>query len=65
VKFVAEVLEVFRTDLELQNFLDHRRKVRQGPNRPERRRIGRPRRTSRCGKDQRVLNRWQRHAAII
>ena len=29
LEFVAEMLEVFRADFELQNFLDHRREVSQ------------------------------------
>ena len=29
LEFVAEVPEVFRADVEVQNFLDHRREVRQ------------------------------------
>jgi hypothetical protein len=45
MEFVAEVLEVFWADFELQNFLDHRREVRQRPNRTGRWRIGWSRRT--------------------
>ena len=65
MEFVAEMPEVFRPDLKLQNFLDHRREVSQRPNRTERRSIGRSHRTSRGRKDHRVLNRRQRHAAVM
>ena len=65
LEFVAEVPEVFRSDLELQNFLDHRREVSQRPDRTERRGIGRSRRTPRRREYQRVLNCGQRHVAVI
>jgi hypothetical protein len=65
LEFVAEVPEVFGSDLELQNFFDHRCEVSQGPNRPERRGIGRSCRTPRRSEYQRILNCGQRHAAVI
>jgi hypothetical protein len=65
LKFVAEMPEVFRADLELQNFFDHRREVSQRPNRTERRSIGRSRRTPRRRKYQRMFNCGQSHAAVI
>src|SRR5665213_4064406 len=42
LEFVAEVLKVFRADFQLQNFVDHRREVRQRTNDSERCCIGRP-----------------------
>ncbi len=54
LEFVAQVPKVFRADLELQHFIDHRREVRQRPNPPERRRIGRSHRTP-CRSEYRVL----------
>ena len=42
LNFIAVMPEVLRADLELQNFLDHRRKVGQRPNRSEWLRIVRP-----------------------
>jgi hypothetical protein len=65
MEFVAEVLEVFWADFELQNFLDHRREVRQRSNRTERWRIGWSRRTPRRSEYQRILNDVYRHAAVI
>jgi len=65
LKFVAEMPEVFRADLELQNFFDHRREVSQRPDRTERRGIGRSRRTPRRREYQRILNCGQQHAAVI
>ena len=65
MEFVAEMPEVFRPDLKLQNFLDHRREVSQRPNRTERRSIGRSHRTPRRGEYQRILNCCQRHAAVV
>ena len=65
LEFVAEVLEVFRADLELQHLFDHRREVRERWQRPERRSIRRPRRTPRRRKCQRVLDCGWKHAAVI
>jgi hypothetical protein len=65
LKFIAEMPEVLRPDLELQNFFDHRREVSQRPDRTERRSIGRSRRTPRRRKYQRMFNSAQRHAAFI
>jgi len=65
MEVVAEMPEVFRPDLKLQNFLDHRREVSQRPNRTERRSIGRSHRTPRRSEYQRILNCGQRHAAVV
>jgi len=65
LEFIAEVLKVFLANLQLQNFFDHRQEVRQRANRPERRRIGRPRQTSRRRKNHRIRDRFQRHAAFL
>ncbi len=65
VEFVAKMLKVFPANLQLKNFLDHRREVRQGTDDSERSCIGRPRRTPRRRKDQRILDRFQQHATLI
>ncbi len=65
LEFVAEVLKVCLTDVQMEDFLDHRREVRQRPNRPEWWRMGRPRRTPRRRKGQRILDGFQRHAPFL
>jgi hypothetical protein len=65
LEFAAEVPEVFRADLELLYFLDHRSEVSQRPNPTERRSIGRSRRSPRRREYQRILNCAERHAAVV
>ena len=62
---VAEVLKVFLSDLQLQYFFDHRREVCQRADDAERRSIGGARQATRGGESQRILDRFQRHAALV
>ena len=65
LQFIAEVLEVFLTYRELQNFINYRREVRQRAYGLEWRRICRSCRTPRRSQYQRIANRDQRHVALI
>src|SRR5665213_766495 len=65
LEFVAEVLKVFRADFQLQNFVDHRREVRQRTNDSERCCIGRPCRAPRRRRSQRVSDCFERQATLI
>jgi hypothetical protein len=64
-EFVAEVLKVCLTGVQVEDLLDHRREVCQRPNRPEWWRVGRPPRTPRRRKGQRILDGFQRHAPFV
>ena len=65
LEFVAEVLKVFLADLQLQHFFNHRREVRQRPDRSERRGAGGPYEPPCRSQYKGVLNRVQRHAALV
>ena len=65
LEFVAEVLKVFLADLQLQYFFDHRREVRQRADRSQRRSAGGPYEPPRRSQHEGVLNRFQRHAALV
>src|SRR6266516_3760370 len=62
---MAEMPEVVGADLEMQDLFDHRREVRQRADDPERRSIGGARQTPCGGKSQRVLDRLERHPALV
>jgi len=57
--------EVFRANLETQDLFDDRREVRQRADRTQRWSIGGARQTPRGGQSQRVLDSFQRHAALV
>jgi len=54
LKFVAEVAKVFRADLHLQDFFDHRREVGQGTDCTQGRRACRPYHAPRGGQHERL-----------
>jgi hypothetical protein len=60
LEFMAEVLKVFRADLQLQYFFDHRREVCQGADRSQRRGTGGPDESPYCSQHEGVLNRLPR-----
>src|SRR5712692_403715 len=62
---IAQIVEVLRTNLETQDLFDDGREVRQRADDPERRSIGGPGHASRGGESQRVLDRFERHAALV
>src|SRR5712692_4704706 len=62
---VAQVSEVLRTQLETQDLFNDGREVRQRTNDPERLSIGGARQAPRGGESQRVLDRFERHAALV
>src|SRR5712692_1187056 len=62
---IAQIVEVLRTNLETQDLFDDGREVRQRADDPERRSIGGPCHASRGGESQRVLDRFERHAALV
>ena len=59
------MLEVLRTDAQSEHFLDHRREVRQGADRTQRRGVGGPYHPARRRQDQGVFDRRQRHTAFM
>jgi hypothetical protein len=62
---VAQIAEVLRTHIELEDLFDDRREVGQRANDAERRSIGGTRQAPRGGQNQRVLDRLDRHAALV
>jgi len=65
LEFVAEVLNVFLADLQLQYFFDHRREVCQRADRSQRRSAGGPYEPPCRGQHEGVLNRFQGHTALV
>jgi hypothetical protein len=65
LEFVTEVLKVFRADLQLQYFFDHRREVCQRADRSQRRGAGGPYEPPCRSQNEGVLNRFQGHAALV
>jgi hypothetical protein len=59
LEFVAEVVKVFRADLHLQDFFDHRHEVGQGTDCTQGRHAPRPYHAPRGSQDERVLDRLQ------
>src|SRR5207244_8627437 len=62
---IAQMVEVLGTNLKTQNLFNDRREVGQRANDREGRSIGGPRQTPRGGQCQRVLDRIERHAALV
>ncbi len=62
---VAEVLKVFLSDLQLRYFFDHRREVCQRADLSRRRRGGGPDHSPSRSQNERILNRFERHAALV
>lgn len=62
---MAEVLKIFLTDLQLQDLFDHRNEVCQRTDRTQRRRTVWPDHSSRRCQNERVLNRFKRHTALV
>jgi hypothetical protein len=58
-------LKVFRTDLHLPDLFDHRNEVRQGTDRSQRRGAGGPYEPPSRSQNERILNRFNRHAALM
>ena len=65
LELVAEVLKVFLTDLQLQDLFDHRNEVCQRTDRTQRRGTVWPDHSSRRCQNERVLNRFKRHTALV
>ena len=61
----AQMAEVRGTHLEAQDLFDDRREVRQRANDAERRSIGGARQAPRGSESQRVVDRFERHAALV
>src|SRR5712692_247219 len=57
--------EVLRTNLETQDLFNDGREVRQRANDPERQSIGGARQAPRGSESQRVLDHFERHAALV
>ena len=64
-EFVAEVLKVFLTDLQLQYFFDHGHEVCQRTDRSQRSGAGGPHEAPCRSQYEGVLNRFNRHAALV
>src|SRR5438093_13540039 len=62
---IAQMVEVLGTNLKTQNLFNDRREVGQRANDREGRSIGGARQTPRGGQCQRVLDRIERHAALV
>src|SRR5437762_5742476 len=62
---IAQMSEIIGTDLQMQDFFDHRREVRQRANDPQRRGISGTRQAPRGGERQRVFHRVERHATLV
>ena len=62
---IAQMAEVLRSNLEPQDLVDHGREVRQRANDPQRRSIGGARQAPRGSQGQRVLDRFERNAALV
>jgi hypothetical protein len=65
LEFVAEVLKVFLSDLQLQDFFDHGREVCQRADRSQRRGAGGPDEAPGRSQYEGVLNCVQRHTALV
>ena len=65
LEFVAEVLKVFPADLQLQHFFDHQCEVGQPADRSQGSCAGGPYEPPCRGPNERVLNRFERHAALV
>src|SRR5450755_1411390 len=63
-QLIAEVLKVVPAHLELQHFLDHWHEISQRADRAQRSRLGGPDQSSRRGQNERVFERFERHAAF-
>ncbi len=62
---IAQMAEVLWTNLKAENLFNHRQEVGQRADDPERWSIGGSRQTPRDGQSQGVLNRFERHAALV
>jgi len=65
LEFIAEVLKVFLTDLQLQHFFDHRRKVCQRADGSQRRSAGGPYEPPDRSENEGVLHRFHRHTPLV
>src|SRR6202165_5388341 len=62
---MAQMAEVFRTNLKTHDLFNHGREVGQGANDPERRSVGGACQTAGRGQSQRVLHRIERHTTLV
>jgi len=61
----AKVLKVFPANIQLQHLFDHRREVSQRADRTQRSYAGGPHDAPRRSQDERILDRFERHPALV